>query len=290
MGLRNRQRKRLNWNSPPVAEPVGTIGLMDRQIRTSQLGDTGIILVGPKFPENIGASARIASNFGIAQLVVVTELVFDQERMLKMATHKAAHLIETMRICRTTAEAAEPFHFIVGTTARQGRHRPKDQTPRDVMAEIVPIFTGNRIGLMFGPEDSGLSNEDLDFCQFASTIPTAGFSSLNLAQAVAIHCYELYTAINSRPFAKIPKSDFANSFDLEGMYAHLEEALVEVTFIRDTNRIYWMRNIRQFLGRMQLKKKEASMIRGICRKLLWHTRQEPGMAQSKEYPLKEPLL
>ena len=264
--------------------------MMDRQIPTSQLGDTGIILVGPKFPENIGASARIASNFGISQLIVVTEEVFDQERMLKMATHKAAHLIETMQTCRTTAEAAEPFHFIVGTTARQGRHRPQDQTPREVMAEIVPIFTGNRIGLMFGPEDSGLSNEDLDLCQFASTIPTAGFASLNLAQAVAIHCYELYTAINSRPFAKIPKSDFANSFDLEGMYEHLEEALAEVTFIRDTNRIYWMRNIRQFLGRLQLKKKEASMIRGICRKLLWHTRQEPGLAPNKEYPLKETLL
>ncbi len=290
MDRRNPRRRRLNWNSPPAVESIYTIGMMDRQTRTSQLGDTGIILVGPKFPENIGASARIASNFGISQLIVVTEEVFDQERMLKMATHKAAHLIETMQVCRTTAEAAEPFHFIVGTTARQGRHRPQDQTPREVMAEIVPIFAGNRIGLMFGPEDSGLSNEDLDLCQFASTIPTAGFSSLNLAQAVAIHCYELYTAINSRPFAKIPKSDFANSFDLEGMYEHLEEALAEITFIRDTNRIYWMRNIRQFLGRLQLKKKEASMIRGICRKLLWHTRQEPGMVQSKEYPLKETLL
>ena len=74
------------------------------------------------------------------------------------------------------------------------------------------------------------------------------------------------------------------------MYEHLEEALAEISFIRDTNRIYWMRNIRQFLGRLQLKKKEASMIRGICRKLLWHTRQEPGLAPDKEYPFKETLL
>jgi len=263
---------------------------MDRQIPTSRLGDTGIILVGPKFPENIGASARIASNFGISQLIVVTEEAFDQERMLKMATHKAAHLIETMRVCRTTAEAAEPFHFIVGTTARQGRHRPQDQTPREVMAAIDPVFAGNRIGLMFGPEDSGLSNEDLDLCQFASTIPTAGFASLNLAQAVAIHCYELYTAINTNPFARVPKSNFANSFDLEGMYEHIEEALAAVSFIRDTNRIYWMRNIRQFLGRMQLKKKEASMIRGICRKMLWHSRQAPEITPAEAYPFKETSL
>ena len=251
---------------------------MNRQIPSDCLGQTGIILVGPKFPENIGASARIASNFGIAELIVVSEEQFDEERMLKMATHKAAHLIRTMRIYPTTIEAAAPFHFIIGTTARQGRHRPQDQTPREVMAEIVPLLAGNRIGLMFGPEDTGLSNEDLDLCQFASTIPTAGFSSLNLAQAVAIHCYELYTAVHAHPFAAIPKSEYANSFDLEGMYEHIEEALGEITFLQDTNRSYWMRNIRQFLGRVRLKKKEASMIRGICRKLLWHGRQSPAAA------------
>lgn len=258
---------------------------MNRQTSPAGLDRTGIILVEPKYPENIGASARIASNFGIAELIVVSGEPFDQERMLKMATHKAAHLIREMRVCRTTAEAAAPFHFIVGTTARQGRHRPQDQTPREVMAEIVPLLAGSRIGLMFGPESTGLSNEDLDLCQFASTIPTAGFSSINLAQAVAIHCYELYTALHANPFAAVPKSEFANSFDLEGMYEHIEETLTGVTFLHDTNRIYWMRNIRQFLGRIRLKKKEASMIRGICRKLLWHGRQhQPATPEQNPSP------
>lgn len=264
--------------------------MTDEQIPAGRLGQTGIILVRPKYPENIGAAARIASNFGISQLIVVTEDELDRERMLKMATHKAAPLIETLRICRTTAEAAEPFHFIVGTTARQGRHRPQDQTPREVMAELAPLLAGNRVGLMFGPENAGLSNEDLDLCQFASTIPTAGFASLNLAQAVGIHCYELYTAVNVNPFARMPKSEFANSHDLEGMYEHVEEALASVSFIRDTNRIYWMRNIRQFLGRIRLKKKEASLIRGVCRKLLWHNRQEQGTAPEKDQPVEETVL
>ena len=255
---------------------------MNRQSASGRLGHAGIILVGPKYPENIGSSARIAANFGIGELVVVSEERFDEERMLKMATHKAAPLIREMRICRTTAEAAAPFHFIVGTTARQGRHRPEDQTPREVMAAVAPLTVAGRVGLMFGPESTGLSNEDLDLCQFASTIPTAGFASVNLAQAVAIHCYELYTAVHPHPFAAVPKSEFANSFDLEGMYEHIEEALNEVTFLQDTSRVYWMRNIRQFFGRMRLKKKEASMIRGICRKLLWHSRQPPGPAATKQ--------
>ena len=61
------------------------------------------------------------------------------------------------------------------------------------------------------------------------------------------------------------------------MYEHIEEALGEINFLRDTNRTYWMRNIRQFLGRVKLKKKESSLIRGICRKFLWHSRHH-GLA------------
>ena len=240
----------------------------------TRLDNVGLILVRPRYPENIGAAARIAYNFGIPELTVVTDKEPDQERMLKMATHKAGHLIRGMRLVTTTAEAASPYNFIVATTARQGRQRVRMQSPRAVMEEIRPLARAenNRIALMFGPENTGLTNEDLDFCQFYSTIPTADFSSLNLAQAVAIHCYELYMAMvfgSSKPAQPL---DYANSFDLEGMYGHISEALSEITFLDDNNQVYWMRSIRRFLGRVRLTKKEASLIRGICRKFLWHSR------------------
>jgi len=236
------------------------------------LPGSGIILVRPKYPENIGASARIACNFGIEQLIVVDEKQPDLARMLKMATHKAAPLIHNLRLCPDSRTAAEPFHFIVGTTARQGRHRVLEQTPPEVMAELAPLAATSRVALMFGPENSGLTNEDLDLCQFTSTIPTADFSSLNLAQAVAIHCYELYMALH-KVSSEVKESDFANSYDLEGMYDHIEQVLTRTTFIRHTNKTYWMRNIRQFLSRIRIKKKEASLIRGACRKFLWYSEQ-----------------
>ncbi len=204
---------------------------------------------------------------------MVSDQEHDEERMLKMATHKAAHLVREREMHATTVEAAAPFHYIIATSARQGRQRPQEMTPRQVMAEIAPFRGHASIALMFGPESTGLSNDDVNLCQFSSTIPTSAFSSLNLAQAVAIHCYELYAA-NPAPRKTPPlPQQFANSFDLEGMYSHIEEALQEITFLADTNRVYWMRNIRQFLGRVKLKRKEASMIRGICRKFLWHSRQ-----------------
>lgn len=240
----------------------------DRQ-QPQLLSGAAVILVGPRYPENIGAAARIAFNFGIGQLIVVTGEQPDEERMLKMATHKAAHLIRDMVVCGDALEAAAPFQFIVGTTARRGRQRVLEQTPREVMALLAPLTVNNRTALMFGPENTGLTNRELDLCQFTSTIPTAGFSSLNLAQAVAIHCYELAMAV-SRPGGTIaPVSDYANSLQLEGMYGHIEEVLARTTFLGEFDRSYWMRNIRQFLSRVRIKKKEASMIRGVCRKFLW---------------------
>ena len=248
----------------------------------ARLAGSALLLIHPKFPENIGAAARVACNFGIPELVVVRAAPDEEEpmsdaerleRMLKMATHKAAHLVHGIRECASAREAAAPFHLIVGTTARQGRKRLEDHTPREIMAQVAPLLDGHvRVGLMFGSETSGLTNEDLDLCQFASTIPTSGFASLNLAQAVAIHAYELVTALNAHPFAALPKSDYANSFDLEGMYEHIEAALEEITFLKDSNHVFWMRNIRQFLGRVRLKKREASLIRGVCRKFIWHSR------------------
>jgi tRNA/rRNA methyltransferase len=151
-----------------------------------------------------------------------------------------------------------------------------EQEPYAVMQELASLAANHRLALMFGPENSGLTNEDLDLCQFTSTIPTADFSSLNLAQAVAIHCYELSMAMHRLETPVEPEggeSLYANSYDLEGMYEHIEEALTKITFIRHTNKTYWMRNIRQFLSRTRIKKKEASLIRGVCRKFLWHSGQ-----------------
>ena len=234
------------------------------------LAGVGIILVGPKYAENIGAAARIAYNFGISHLVVVRDEPPDQEAMLKMATHKAAHLIHTMELHTEVGTAVAPYHLLVGTTARKGRRRIRKHTPREVMREVAPRLAGNRIGLMFGPESSGLTNRDLDYCHLTSTIPTADFSSLNLAQAVAIHCYELYTAAMDTTSPQLPDSEYANSHELEGMYRHIEEVLATVGFLKHNTHVYWMRNIRQFLNRVRLQKKESSLIRGICRKFLWY--------------------
>ncbi len=256
--------------------------MISDKVQRGVLRNSAIILVRPRYPENVGAAARTAYNFGVPRVIVVCDKRPDQERMLKMATHKAAHLIEEMETFQDTGAAVAPFHFLVGTTARQGKHRLREQSPRQVLGEVAPLLSSNKIGLLFGPENTGLTNYDLDFCQYTSTVPTEGFSSLNLAQAVAIHCYELYTAateitknhLDSDGDDNDAGGEYANSFEMQSMYGHIEEVLTEITFLKDRKHALWMRNIRQFLGRIQIKKKEASIIRGVCRKFLWHRKVE----------------
>jgi len=242
-----------------------------REKDTQQMLDNiTIVLVEPKYPENIGAAARCAMNMGISRLVIVRHEEPDQEKMLKMATHKASHLIRQLKQFDNLAEALAPFSYIVGTTARQGRKRRVENSPRYMLDTIIPLLPDNQVALLFGPEHRGLTNEDLKFCQTTVTIPTADFSSLNLAQAVAILCYELYWGIVYAGMEVQAGPKLATSRELEGMYEHVENMLARIGFLNTNDSTYWMRNIRHFLGRMGLRAKEARIIRGFCRQFLWY--------------------
>ncbi len=234
----------------------------------SLLNQVAIVLVRPKFPKNIGAAARVACNMGLTRLIVIADERPPREPMALMATHKALPLIDNLEVYPNLAEALAPFATVIGTTARRGRHRLLESTPRDIVQKVLPSLKTNQVAILFGPEDAGLSNDDLKFCQLKSAIPSAEFSSLNLAQAVAIHCYELYYGVihEQKDMEFIPEK--ATTFDLESMYEHMEDALTEVDFLTETNNGYWMRNIRQFFARLHLSPKDASLVRGICKKFI----------------------
>ena len=230
-----------------------------------------IVLNRPRFPENIGAAARAAKNMGIGQLILVQPEHCDLTRILKLATHVAADLVAEMEVHDDLAEALGPFHFIVGTTARTGSNRRTLGDPRRIAQELIAISQRNRVALLFGPEDRGLTNDDLKYCQRIVTIPTADFSSLNLAQAVMILSYEMFRAGLDRAPAFVPR--LANSFELEGMYQQLSEVLTRIQFLNPQNPDYWMNNLRQYFIRRQLQARDVKVIRGICRQIDWYCNQ-----------------
>ena len=227
-----------------------------------------IVLHQPRYSENIGSTARAMLNMGINQLVVVDPQNYDMNKALKLATHVASDVVENSRICADLKDALAPYNYVVGTTARLGKQRQIVNTPLKLAKKLGPISIENRIAILFGPEDRGLSNDDIRYCHALVNIPTAEFSSLNLAQAVMIICYEIFTAGLEKNNKSIPR--FASRHELDGMYDQLKDILVRISYISPENSDYWMNKIRQFFNRLQLRAKEVSIIRGICRQVDWY--------------------
>ena len=227
-----------------------------------------IVLNRPRYPENIGASARAMRNMGLERLIVVNPENCDLTRVLKLATHAAADIIEGMDVFENLEAALSPFHYVVGTTARLGGRRNVIAEPSTLAGSLIPLSRNNQIAILFGPEDRGLSNEDLRSCHAVVTFPTAEFASLNLAQAVMIMCYELFRA--GRDEACDPAPRLASRFELDGMYEQLKEVLVRISFVNPENPDYWMDNFRRFFSRLPLRAKEVKIIRGVCRQIDWY--------------------
>ena len=225
-----------------------------------------IVLNKPKYPGNIGSVARCAKNTGIEKLFIVGHSDPDIEEIEKMATHVASDTIENIKYFKDLNEALTGFTYIVGTTSRLGSVRGPVVYPREMAEQITDISQNNQVAILFGPEDTGLTNDELNYCHLLVTIPTSSeFKSINLSHAVMILCYEIFTASTPTPERFTPK--MATSFELEGMYDHLKKMLVKIAFINLENPDYWMTNIRRFLSRTKLFSKEVQIIRGICRRV-----------------------
>ncbi len=232
------------------------------------LQNIAVVLHRPRYPENIGAAARAAHNMGISRLIVVDPRDCDLTRILKLATHFAADLVEAMEVFEDLETALAPFQHIVGTTARVGSRRPAVSHPRKLAETLISISQNNLAALVFGPENWGLTNAELRLCDALVTIPTAGFASLNVAQAVMILCYEMLLA--SREDAPEFAPRLATRLELEAMYEKLKETLVNINFINAENPDYWMEHVRRFLSRVGMRARDVRMIRGICRQIEWY--------------------
>jgi tRNA/rRNA methyltransferase len=231
-----------------------------------------IVLYKPKYAGNIGSVARAAKNMGICDLLVVGGAGYDREEMQKRSTHLAADVLDHIQYCERLDEALGGFQYIVGTTARLGKARGPFFSPRAVAQDIADISQKNRVALLFGPEDTGLANEELRLCQAVVTIPSSrDFTSLNLSHAVMILCYEIFIASSGSTEKTEVTPKLAQLQELEGMYGQIKTLLADIEFLNPENPDYWMMHLRRFFSRTSLLSREVKIIRGICRQLQWYS-------------------
>ncbi|MBW2643498.1 MAG: RNA methyltransferase [Deltaproteobacteria bacterium] len=255
------------------------------------LDNITIVLHQPRHPENIGSVARAMCNMGFSRLVVIDPPDYDLNKIQKLATHAASDVVDKTIIYADLKNALSHFNYVVGATARLGGQRQVVNTPSKLAQKLVPISIENRIAILFGPEDRGLSNDDIRYCHGLVNIPTSEFSSLNLAQAVMITCYEIFIAGLEKNTGFTPR--LASRHELDGMYDQLKDILVRISYINPENPDYWINKLRRFFSRIQLRAKEVSIIRGICRQIDWYgkkcygdgqgTRQNQATGEHKEY-------
>lgn len=219
--------------------------------------EIAIILVRPRYPENIGSAARAMMNMGFSQLILINPEDPDQERMRKTATHHAASIIDTLTICDNLEEALAPFTFVAATTTRQGKKRDGLISPPALVERVGALAPEEKMAVLFGSEDKGLTNDELRLADALVTIPTVDFSSINLAQSVMILCYEL-----CRPRPSKTKNPFrlANKEEIGKAYDAVETLLRAVDLYNPENPDHWPARFRSLLTRAGLRAGDTALV------------------------------
>ncbi len=231
------------------------------------LNAISIILVRSKFHENIGSIARAMKNMSLNRLVIVDGCSPLHRNAYKLASG-AEELLDRAEECFTLKEAISEIGCVVGMTSRRRKDRCQLLSPRVLAEKLVPISFNNSIGLVFGPEREGLTNEELSLCHLLVKIPSSEtFPSLNLAQAVMVICYEL---LQSSCEVQEQSCSLAPSEHLERLFDRMEDILLRVGFLDrdDPKRI--MNVLRGIFARSLLDERELRILQGVWRQMEWY--------------------
>jgi tRNA/rRNA methyltransferase len=236
------------------------------------LENTVIILAGTKYPGNIGSAARAMVNMGLNQLILAAPQCAINDESYRMAKAGKA-VLESAKTCPSLKSAIRGIGLLVGTTGKSGGYRSSAHTPRSLVPRILNHATQQKVGILFGPEDTGLVDEDLQLCQLLIHIPTYyKASSINLAQAVMIVSYELWLGSLEGEPVRVPK--LAPVEQVEAMYAQLEKALLDIGFLQPLNARHMMFALRKIFGRAGLKSPDVGVLRGIARQIAWYAKKD----------------
>lgn len=230
----------------------------------NKINQIRIVLVEPSHPGNIGAAARAAKTMGVENLVLVNPNIFPDKQATIRATG-AVDVLDRAIVCNSLNEAISNCTFVVGTSSRERGLPCPEITPRTLGKRVWQELQQGSVAIVFGRESSGLSNEEMDLCQYATTIPANWeFGSLNLAAAVQVVCYEIFMAtLEQAPVNSDEKDELATLDELEWFFQHLQEVLLSIEYLDPKQPKLLMRRLRHVYNRARLTQTEVNILRGI---------------------------
>lgn len=225
-----------------------------------------IVMVETSHPGNIGAAARAMKNMSLQRLYLVKPRRFPDEEAVVRAS-RADDILEQATVCDTLQQAVAGCSMVFGASARSLRSLPWPQLDARSTAELVAQqLPESEVALVFGREHSGLTNEELGLCHYLLHIPTnPEFSSLNVAAAIQVVCYELMMARSGdwQAPASNKEDEAASAEELEGLIGHLERTMIAIGFLDPDNPRQLIRRMRRLFNRAQIEKTEVNILRGV---------------------------
>jgi TrmH family RNA methyltransferase len=246
----------MTTNQPDAAAPsVGT------------LANVRIVLCRPTHPGNIGAVARAMKTMGLTRLTLVAPRRFPAPEASALAAGAEEDVLERASVVATLADAVQDCRLVMGCSARARRIGWPTLAPADGAQRLLAAAVTGTAALVFGQERTGLTNDELDRCHAVVTIPAnPEYPSLNLASAVQVLAYELrQRALAGEPEAGEEEAGGmpVTQDQLDLLYRHLEEVLVEIRFLDPANPRLLMRRLRRLFNRAGLDQNELNILRGI---------------------------
>ncbi|NOY53649.1 MAG: RNA methyltransferase [Deltaproteobacteria bacterium] len=227
-----------------------------------------VVLSHPLHPGNVGSVVRAMKNMGLSRLRLVQPCDHRAEIAEWMAV-SAKEILHRAEVFVDLPAALAGCNLVVGTVPPdRPRFQGESRLPREMAKRLLTVHPDDRIALLFGTEDHGLSNEELDLCHEFVTIPShPAFPSLNLSHAVMVIAYEIY-AVDGGASGRADRS-IADSVLQEQMFSQMEETLSRIGFLNRENPRHIMRDLRRIFGRAKLNDREVRILRGILRQVDW---------------------
>lgn len=226
-----------------------------------------IILVEPEGPLNLGSIARVMKNFGLNQLTLVNPKCDPLSKEAKQMAVHAQNILENVETVDSLVKALEGCVRVAATTARTRKSSASFETSETVIPWLLEL--DEPTALIFGPEDRGLSNEELGLAQKRLCIPTnPDYSTLNLAQAVALCCHDIFQKQPSS-LPKKPASSFAPIDEMEAYLNHMSSILLDIGYLYPHTQISRMQKFRELLHRSQPSTDELALLRGVWAQVDW---------------------
>lgn len=239
-----------------------------------------VVLVEPSHPGNIGAAARAMRVMGLRALTLVAPRIADapNDPQAKAFASGATDVLAQTRVVGSLDEAIAGATLVVAVSADAREFGPRPMAPEQVAARVIEELASHPdhgVALVFGNERTGLSIEQAARCELLCSIPgDAGHHSLNLAQAVQVVAYVLRRAADGGASAPAARDGarHASHAAIEGLFAHLERALLAIGFLDPAHPKKLMPRLRRLFARTRLETEEVAILRGICTRIERHTK------------------